>query len=405
MKIWEEDPEVTNVQVVGHEGCWVGLKGNYNLAWYELSRHKLGWLVSGVLALLATLISVFLICLHLRNYRTPKEQRYIIRIVLLLPVFSIGSWLSYRFFHKAIYFEALRDLYEALALYFFMVLLFNYIGTDKNGQPDTKPEDQEQGELLTQSQSNAIVASEQAQSGQEDNTQENHEAVTWPFPYSCKKINLKKSVYIVAITVGMFQYCLIKVILTAVIIISQFFGRYCPQSWSPKYASVWVTVINFISVSVALYYLFALYLIVKKPLYEKKPGKKFAAIKLVVFFAFWQKLILQILSLDRFNIIKQTNVWTKEDIVNGLNSLLICFEMFCFSIFYFFAFSWKDYKLGPNERRYYTRWKLFNDAFNMFDIFRHEDEYGVGLGRMRALPKILKNKMKKKKIGEEEKAK
>ena len=41
------------------------------------------------------------------------QQRYIIRILLMVPIYAIISWLSYRFFRDAIYYETVRDCYEA----------------------------------------------------------------------------------------------------------------------------------------------------------------------------------------------------------------------------------------------------------------------------------------------------
>lgn len=46
---------------------------------------------------------------HLRNYTEPVFQRYIIRLVFMVPVYAAGSWFSLRYRAAAIYFDTLRD--------------------------------------------------------------------------------------------------------------------------------------------------------------------------------------------------------------------------------------------------------------------------------------------------------
>lgn len=52
---------------------------------------------------------------HLRNYTIPKEQRYIIRILFIVPVYAFDSWLSLLLLgsHQYyVYFDSVRDCYE-----------------------------------------------------------------------------------------------------------------------------------------------------------------------------------------------------------------------------------------------------------------------------------------------------
>lgn len=52
---------------------------------------------------------------HLRNYTVPKEQRYIIRILFIVPVYAFDSWLSLLLLgsHQYyVYFDSVRDCYE-----------------------------------------------------------------------------------------------------------------------------------------------------------------------------------------------------------------------------------------------------------------------------------------------------
>ena len=52
---------------------------------------------------------------HLRSYTVPNEQRYIIRILFIVPVYSFDSWLSLLFISNDqyyVYFDSIRDCYE-----------------------------------------------------------------------------------------------------------------------------------------------------------------------------------------------------------------------------------------------------------------------------------------------------
>lgn len=57
----------------------------------------------------------FQIYTHLRSYTVPNEQRYIIRILFIVPVYAFDSWLSLLFISNDqyyVYFDSVRDCYE-----------------------------------------------------------------------------------------------------------------------------------------------------------------------------------------------------------------------------------------------------------------------------------------------------
>ena len=56
---------------------------------------------------------------HLRSYTVPNEQRYIIRILFIVPVYAFDSWLSLLFISNDqyyVYFDSVRDCYEGTSL-------------------------------------------------------------------------------------------------------------------------------------------------------------------------------------------------------------------------------------------------------------------------------------------------
>lgn len=55
------------------------------------------------------------IYLHLRAYTVPSEQRYIVRLLLVVPVYAFDSWLSLLLLGSRqhhVYLDSLRDCYE-----------------------------------------------------------------------------------------------------------------------------------------------------------------------------------------------------------------------------------------------------------------------------------------------------
>ena len=79
-------------------------------------------------ASLSIVISGVQIVRHLLHYTEPQLQLYIVRILMMIPIYSIQSWLAMSFSEYSLELNALRDIYEAYVLYIFMQLLIQYLG-------------------------------------------------------------------------------------------------------------------------------------------------------------------------------------------------------------------------------------------------------------------------------------
>lgn len=72
---------------------------------------------------------------HLRWYTNPQEQRWIVRILFIVPIYATYSWISLLFFNSEsvyIYFFTIRDCYEAFVIYNFLSLCYEYLGGEGN---------------------------------------------------------------------------------------------------------------------------------------------------------------------------------------------------------------------------------------------------------------------------------
>jgi membrane-associated HD superfamily phosphohydrolase len=58
--------------------------------------------------LISTLISLFLIYKHASNYTNRNEQRQIMRILFMVPIYSITTMFSYVWYWRAVYWTVAR---------------------------------------------------------------------------------------------------------------------------------------------------------------------------------------------------------------------------------------------------------------------------------------------------------
>ncbi|KAK5611060.1 hypothetical protein CRENBAI_022634 [Crenichthys baileyi] len=76
--------------------------------------------ISGFFVWTALILTCHQIYMHLRFYSSPREQRHIVRILFIVPIYAFDSWLSLLFFTNDqfyVYFDTIRDCYEAFVIY------------------------------------------------------------------------------------------------------------------------------------------------------------------------------------------------------------------------------------------------------------------------------------------------
>lgn len=170
--------------------------------------------------------------------------------------------------------------------------------------------------------------------------------------------------------------------MTIVAVVTQVFNLYCLESLNPAFSHVWVMVIEAAAVTVAMYCLIQFYVQIKDDIREHKPLLKVAAIKLVIFLSFWQSLLISFLTST--GAIKANNQFQTPDIKVGIPAMLLCIEMALFSVFHFWAFSWKPYTIGSKESAReavpgdenlpyqggHLGLKALLDAFNFWDLIK-----------------------------------
>ncbi|EGC29701.1 hypothetical protein DICPUDRAFT_42510 [Dictyostelium purpureum] len=271
--------------------------------------------IGGLFMFLSIVITGVLIMQHLVHYNKPSFQKYIIRIVLIAPIYAIYSFLSL-FFKRdywAMFFDVSRDCYESYVLYCFFKLLSGYLGGEEAIE-----------ELLNKKE---------------------RQPVTWPLGYFFS-FKPKRNFYRICMSL-IIQYALIKPLMAITSAFLFYFGKYEDANFSTSEGYLYITIINNISVVVALYFLVMFYEVFKLELNPHSPILKFFVIKMILFAIFWQTVLIYILIW--FEAIPKSEIYSPEKVGFFLNDFLVCVEMFVFSIVHSIAFNYDDYVLDNNS--------------------------------------------------------
>nr|AFK39908.1 unknown [Medicago truncatula] len=247
---------------------------------------------------------------HLFYWKNPKEQKAIIIIILMAPIYAIVSFVglldirgSKEFFTLL---ESIKECYEAFVIAKFLSLMYSYlkISITKNIVPD------------------------------EIKGREIHHSfpMTLFLPHSVRlnHHNLKLLKY------WTWQFVVIRPVCSILMITLQLVGFY------PNWLSWIITIILNISVSLALYSLVIFYHVFAKELEPHKPLAKFLCIKGIVFFCFWQGLVLD--GLVAVGVIQSRHLKLDvEHIEEAMQNILVCIEMVVFSVLQQYAYHASPY--------------------------------------------------------------
>jgi hypothetical protein len=83
---------------------------------------------AGVMVLGTVILSIRLVYLHFTHWYMPNVQKYVVRILFMVPLYAVQSWLSLRFRDARIYIDTVRDLYEAYVISSFLYYLIELLG-------------------------------------------------------------------------------------------------------------------------------------------------------------------------------------------------------------------------------------------------------------------------------------
>ncbi|KAH7574794.1 hypothetical protein JRO89_XS02G0005700 [Xanthoceras sorbifolium] len=293
-------------------------------------------IVAGAFMIVALSLSMYLVFEHLSAYKNPEEQKFLIGVILMVPCYTVESFVSLMNPAISVDCAILRDCYESFAMYCFgrylvaclgilMTLLISsadivifvsvvesFLQLPKGGEART----------IEFMERERRVKAPLLEPGLEKGT------IHHPFPlnYILKPWKLGQWFYQV-VKFGIVQYMIIKSLSAIVALILEIFGVYCEGEfkWGCGYPYIAV-VLNF-SQSWALYCLVQFYAVTKDELAHIKPLAKFLTFKSIVFLTWWQGVAIALLyALGLF----KSPIATGLQFKSSVQDFIICIEVDAF---------------------------------------------------------------------------
>jgi hypothetical protein len=388
---------------------------------------------AAVFVLLASSLSVYEICCHLTHWYMPDVQKYVVRILWMVPIYAVDAWCSIRFHHfMSVVLEMVRGLYEAYVIAAFVYYLVELLGGERHAcnvlrlkDPsygvhyiptwlqamfDQQTQQEDERERLDREHPSTIIGGRgkiaiPTASANEDGATDAGESRlgvhplcvkfqtryqtfrTWLLhmlermlqPWSMGEEFLYKTKY------GVLQYVVLKVVATVAVVVLNLTGLYNSDHESNRdrrgllqaleHGRMMVTLAENISVGLALYCLVKIYYATKADLTHPKnwhPAYKFLCVKGVVFFTFWQGVILSLV--NAFGLIPSwgPNV-SSSQVTSCLQDYIVCLEMLLFAMAHRFTFSYREY-LPPRQQQS-RRQRKRRRRRRRRETFRRDDDH------------------------------
>lgn len=282
--------------------------------------------ISGLFTWAAILITCHQIYKHLKFYTIPDEQRWIIRILFIVPIYGFDSWLSLMLFNKNdryIYVDTVRNCYEAFVVYNFLCLCYDgYLGGESSIM----------AEIRGRPAKTSWITCTCCMAGK------TYSIATLRF---CKQATL--------------QFCFLKPPLAIITLILQSYGLYRDGDFNVHSGYLYITIIYNVSVTLALFALAVFYQATREILKPYDPVLKFFVVKSVIFLSFWQGVLLSMM--EAVGAITPVSVGGTSDeqlgsgtVAAGIQNFLICLEMFFAAIALRYAFPYQIYQEKQPDR-------------------------------------------------------
>ena len=283
----------------------------YQLIEQRAENHVIAISTAGFAVAIALPLSIWDVNKHVRHFVSPLQRHYI-RIILMIPINVLESWLALTFKDQHIYLEVLREAYEAWVIYTVQRLFVDFLG----GRDGVE----------------SLLAARAASTGSD-------RAHFLP-PFSRFSGWRFRNDFQSNCNAAVFQYVFLRVVFASASLVAEFNDTLCEGSTDFLHCLYpWSTVILSGSQFCAMYALVLFYHQLDVELKPLHALSKVLAVKAVVFLAFWQSSLIAFLSW-RGNF-DATSTYTPDEITSGLSNFLICWEMAIAAFAHHFIFDYK----------------------------------------------------------------
>ena len=251
--------------------------------------------------------TLLLVHAHTQHWVQPQLQLCVVRIVLMVPIYAIDSWLGLTqrgIYEARVLATTSREFYEAFVIYNFVTYLIAYFGSER--------------EL------GALLASKPAV---------HH---LWPLRCVLPRWRMGPR-YLSICRRGALQYVAIRLATSFLSCASILLQTAWRAGW-PKQEAAFTRLdmpplfgfINGFSQMWAMYCLLMFYRAVSTELAPLRPIAKFLCVKSVVFLTFWQTTALDML--NGVGVIPSSAGMSADETTDTLKDATLCAEMFAFSL-------------------------------------------------------------------------
>lgn len=203
-------------------------------------------------------------------------------------VYGATSWISFGVPPASLYLDPIRDCYEAFVLWVFFQLMIQYLGGERS--------------LLVALDDGRLPT-----------------AHPFPFNFFFSPVDFANPWNFVMLKRGVLQFAIVKPFHALLVIILRLSNVYEEGEIGSANGYIYVSLIYNISVMLSMYCLVLFYVTAHVDLLPHKPLAKFLCIKAVIFFSFWQSLLISLMV--------KLNVIADGGSAARIQNWIICFEM------------------------------------------------------------------------------
>ena len=277
----------------------------------------------------------------------------------------------------SIYFDTLRECYEAFVIYHFFTFIIVYLEQARPAAVRCS------GVALT-------CAAAAAQHGSVESLLARKEQQPHLFPLSLMLKPWRMGPeFQRKCKAGVLNYVIIRPVTAAVAFVSEARGMYGEgELFNATKTYTYVVAVNSFSQSHAIYCLILLFQATRAELEPIKPVAKFVCVKAVIFFSFWQSIAIVVMV--HMHVLSSRTLSIKDydikDVSSGLQEFIICVEMFVAALAHQFAFPVSDF--GDAVPAEGSKLSSVLDVLDMSDVFldvrdRAESVGGRMVGRLK----------------------
>ncbi|KAG5510481.1 hypothetical protein GH5_06681 [Leishmania sp. Ghana 2012 LV757] len=230
---------------------------------------------------------------HLSRFDYPKLQVLEMRIIMMIPIYAVFSALSLLFSDWRFFFETVRDTYESFVLYIFFMLMVSYCGGE--------------GQLLRSLKKKRYKGMH-------------------PFPMCYLPSFPLDTAFYLRCKRWVLQCALMKPLISFIAMVCHPLGIYKEGSFKLNNVYTYTSIIINISLTMALYYLVLFEIECEKEMHYAKTFLKFLCIKSIIFFSYWQSVIVNLASSAGI-IYLGSHEEEIEATSAVIQDLLMCFEL------------------------------------------------------------------------------